>query len=115
MAQRTIEVNGKSYVVGCEDGQEDHLAALARAVDARAREAARDAGSLGETRIMLMAALVLADDLAAAEARAAEAVARATGLEDRLERSDSIALAALEAAAQKIEAMASRQGTASEA
>ena len=36
MAQLTIHVNAKPYVVGCEDGEEDHLKALASLLDARA-------------------------------------------------------------------------------
>ena len=31
MAQITIDINGKPYVVGCEDGQEAHLTEIAGA------------------------------------------------------------------------------------
>ena len=64
MAQVTIEVNGRPYMVGCEDGQEPRLTELARSVDAQVRQVARDVGPLGETRLMLMGALVMADDIA---------------------------------------------------
>src|SRR5476649_2232788 len=63
MAQVTIEVNGRPYVVGCEDGQERRLCELAASVDAQVRQVARDVGPLGETRLMLMGALVMADDI----------------------------------------------------
>ena len=42
MAQVTIEVNGRDYVVGCEDGQERRLAELAASLDAQIRQVARD-------------------------------------------------------------------------
>ena len=64
MAQLTVEVNGRPYVVGCEDGQEARLRELAAAVDTQVRQVARDVGLLGETRLMLMGALVMADEMA---------------------------------------------------
>ena len=106
MAQLTVHVNAKPYVVGCEDGEEAHLRALAAGIDAKAREAAPGAGQLGETRIMLLAALVLADELSEATARVAAAEGQLATLEDERRRADAKAVAALEAAVQKIEAMA---------
>ena len=35
MAQVTIKLNGFSYTVGCEDGQEQHLLAMADQVESR--------------------------------------------------------------------------------
>ena len=60
MAQVTIEVNGRDYAVGCEDGQEGRLTQLAATVDAQVRQVAHDVGSLGEPRLILMGALVMA-------------------------------------------------------
>ena len=105
MAQVTIEVNGRPYVVGCEDGQELRLAELARSVDAQVRQVARDVGPLGETRLMLMGALVMADDIA--ELRGQVEALRAQLAEVRAEqgRAELAAVAALEAAAARIEAI----------
>jgi cell division protein ZapA len=108
MAQLTIQVNGKPYVVGCDDGQEAHLMALAAIIDAKVREADPGGGQLGETRLMLMATLELADELGGAKAGLAAAQAEAARLGAELEGADAKAVAALEAAAQKIEAMATR-------
>ena len=58
MSQVTIEVNGRPYVVGCEDGQERRLTELAAQLDAQVRQVAMDVGPLGETRLILMGALV---------------------------------------------------------
>ena len=63
MAQVTIEVNGHPYVVGCEDGQEPHLRELAKLFDVQVRQVSSDVGQLGETRLFLMASLLMADDL----------------------------------------------------
>ena len=44
MAQLTIDVNGRPYVVGCEDGQEDRLMELARMFDRHVRDVGREVG-----------------------------------------------------------------------
>ena len=106
MAQLTIEVNGRPYVVGCEDGQENRLKILAGLIDAQVRQVGQEVGQLGETRLMLMGALLLADDLTDTKARLAAAeteIAKVTGL---LGHAEEAAVAALEAAAEKIEAIA---------
>jgi len=73
MAQISIEVNGRPYAVGCEDGQEAHLLELARLFDHQVRQVSQDMGQLGDTRLFLMGALLLADELADARARLAQA------------------------------------------
>ena len=106
MAQVTIEVNGRPYVVGCEDGQERRLTELAATVDAQVRQVAMDVGPLGETRLILMGALVMADEIAELR-REIEALKTQIGdmaaAQGRVERA---AVAALDAAAARIEAMA---------
>jgi cell division protein ZapA len=106
MAQVTIGINGRDYVVGCEDGQEKRLAELAASVDAQVRQVARDVGSLGETRLMLMGALVMADDIA--ELRGEVETLKAQLAEQKAERgrAELAAVAALDAAAARIERLA---------
>jgi cell division protein ZapA len=106
MAQLTIEVNGKPYVVGCEDGQEQHLRDLAALFDDQVRLIASDVGSLGETRLFLMGALMLADELADVKTRLAHLQSDHARLQADQGRSDVKAVAALEAAAKRIEALA---------
>jgi cell division protein ZapA len=63
MANVDVDVAGRRYTVACHEGEEDHLRGLAATVDRRARDAAQALGSLTETRQLLFAALLLADDL----------------------------------------------------
>ena len=63
MAQVSIQVNGYGYILGCADGEEDHLRALAADIDRRIDALKAQAGPSGEARLLLMAALVLADEL----------------------------------------------------
>jgi cell division protein ZapA len=55
MAQITIDINGKPYVVGCEDGQEAHLTEIAGVFDQQVRQIAGEVGTLTEARLFLMA------------------------------------------------------------
>src|SRR5687767_110952 len=63
MASIDVEVAGRRYDVACRDGEEEHLRALAAVVDRRAHDAAAALGGLTETRQLLYAALLIADDL----------------------------------------------------
>ena len=106
MAQVTIHINGKPYAIGCEDGQERHLAELAALFDHQVRQVSQDVGQLGETRLFLMGALLLADELAETRQRllaAQDAIARAEAEHTRLEVK---AVSAIEGAAKRIEKLA---------
>lgn len=59
MAQVALSIGGRRYDLACRDGEEDRLRALAALVDRKAQ----DAGQANEVRQLLMAALLLADEL----------------------------------------------------
>ena len=103
MAQVTIGVNGRDYVVGCEDGQEARLFELAASVDAQVRQVARDVGPLGEARLMLMGALVMADDLAELRAEIEQLKSKLAEVQVERSRVELAAVAALDAAAARID------------
>lgn len=106
MAQVTLSVNGRPYVVGCEDGQEAHLTELARLFDAQVRQVSQEVGQLGETRLFLMAALLLADELTDLRGRHAGLQSEHARLQAEAGGIESRATAALEAAARRIEKLA---------
>jgi cell division protein ZapA len=106
MAQVTIDVNGRPYQVGCEDGQEAHLRDLAAVIDRQVRQVAEDVGQLGETRLLLMSALLMADELAEARGRLTALSAEVARLQGDHDRVEARAVAALDGAAQKIEQLA---------
>lgn len=72
MAEVTVEVAGRSYRLGCDDGEEQHLSALAARIDAEARRISKGMNQMAEGRLMLMAALLVADKLHEAEAQITE-------------------------------------------
>lgn len=106
MAQLNVEVNGRPYAVGCEDGQEGHLMELARLFDHQVRQVSQDMGQLGDTRLFLMGALLLADELYDARNRLASLQAEVGRLQADRARVETKAVTALESAAAKIERLA---------
>jgi cell division protein ZapA len=63
MAQVSLQINGYGYILGCADGEEDRLFALAADLDRRIAEIKASSGPGGEARLLLMAALLLSDEL----------------------------------------------------
>jgi cell division protein ZapA len=73
MAQVTLRINGYAYVIGCKDGEEQHLEAMAAEVNRRIDGVRAAAGPSGEARMLVMASLLMADDLFDTRARLQEA------------------------------------------
>jgi cell division protein ZapA len=66
MSQVIATIAGRQFRLACEDGQEDHLQALAKDIDQRIIDLRRKFGEIGDTRLTVMAALMVADELAEA-------------------------------------------------
>jgi len=104
MGQVNLTVNGRPFAVTCDDGQEGRIRRLGQYVDAKVAEFVGNIGQVGEARLLLLAALVIADELADANealrlersgTRAAEAVAAsdpsASGINGIAQRVEAIA------------------------
>jgi len=63
VAQVTVKINGYSYTLGCEDGQETHLTNMATDVQSRVDSIKALGGHSGEGRLLALAALLMADEL----------------------------------------------------
>src|SRR5271165_3793288 len=63
MAQVTLRINGYAYTLGCQDGEEAHLQAMAAELDRRIESVKASAGPSGEARMLVIAALLMADDV----------------------------------------------------
>lgn len=66
MAQVKLEIGGRSFVVSCQNGEEEHIGKLGAMVDAKAR-ATGDPARLTESRMLLFTSLFLADELHSAK------------------------------------------------
>ena len=61
MSNVTLQIGGRSYIVACAEGEEAHVEGLGQLIDGKARELG--ASSHNEVRLLLFAALLLADEL----------------------------------------------------
>jgi cell division protein ZapA len=110
-----VLLNGRAYTVACDQGEEDHVRELGEFLDKRVRELAKTVGQAGDARLLLMAGLVVADELNEALARLEERDSEIAVLKARLEEPPDVVEKAedrtaevLESAAVRIEAIASR-------
>ena len=67
MSQVEITINGRQYRVSCEDGQEEHLTELAKYFDGKMHGLIEEVGQIGDTSLMVMAGLLIADELSDAK------------------------------------------------
>ncbi len=99
MGQVVVQIAGRTYRMNCGEGEEPHIENLARQVEAKIEELRGAFGEIGEQRIVVMAALTMADELFAARERIAV-------LEAQTEENDTLVerlTQGLEAAAARVE------------
>jgi cell division protein ZapA len=63
MAEVAISVNGRAYRFQCGDGEEERLKELASYVKSRMDGIKQEHASISDDRLLLMTALLIADDL----------------------------------------------------
>ena len=115
MGQVTVQINERAYTVACGDGEEAHLKDLAAHINRHMSELAREVGQVGETRLLLMASLLVADELSEARQKIdileveiqALSNARSSALE-RSREAEGLLADMLDAAARRIEDLSKR-------
>jgi cell division protein ZapA len=92
MSQVSVTIDGRKYRLACNEGEEARLETLAGMIDEKIGEMRLSFGEIGDQRLVIMAALTIADNLTEArEAADAErnrseaAEQRAQGLASRLD------------------------------
>lgn len=63
MSEVSISINGRSYDIGCDDGQEGHIIELASYIDYKFQQIARSGAALNEMHLMVLTSLMLTDEL----------------------------------------------------
>ncbi len=63
MGQIHVKVGGHSYPLACRDGEENRLNRLAALLDEKTRELTTALGPMSEPRMLLMAGILIADEL----------------------------------------------------
>ena len=98
----TIRLNGTPYQIGCGPGEEARIESLGKEIDEILQSLIGSVGQIGEARLLAMAALILADRTNEAPQPAAN------GGEDKAGNDEDAAAAALDRAADRILALASK-------
>jgi len=112
MSEVTATIAGRQFRLACADGEEEHLQALAADLDCRIVDLRARFGEIGDTRLTVMAALTIADELGEALSRvrageeeiAALNDARAAAA-DRAKAASSAVVHAFNSAAERIEGL----------
>jgi len=91
-----IKIGGRTFEVACQPGEEAFLRSASEMLDVEAQDLMAQIGRMPESRMLLMAGLMLADRTAAVEDKIAEAQATMARMEQELEAAKSAALAASE-------------------
>ncbi len=120
MAQVSVTINGRQYRMACDDGQEDHLARLAHELDQRIARLRTDFGEIGDMRLTVMAALIVADELSEQAQRQRRLEDELMALQDarmvaadRTKATEAAIVAAFNSAAERIEKIAKTLNSAS--
>jgi cell division protein ZapA len=115
MAQVNVTINGREFRMACDDGQEAHLIKLAETLDQRIGKLRASFGEIGDTRLTVMAALTLADELTEALGKLARLEPEFATLHDasvasadRAKATQAAVVAALNASAERIETLTRR-------
>jgi cell division protein ZapA len=115
MPQVSVTINGRQFRMACEDGEEGHLTKLAEDLDARITRLRGRFGEIGDTRLTVMAALTLADELSEVRQKLQRLEPEVANLQnasvasrDDSEATQTAIIAALNAAAERIEDLTKR-------
>lgn len=115
MGQVKVSINDRSYTVACGDGEEGHVRDLAGHINKHVTSLAQEVGQVGDARLLLMAGLLIADELSEALQKTkmleqeieAMSGTRASALDRTREAEDSLA-DVLDTAARRIEDLSKR-------
>jgi cell division protein ZapA len=113
MGQVTVTIDGKSYRMACDDGQESHLEGLAADFDGRVQRLRSSFGEIGDMRLTVMAAITTTDEMMELRRKLSQAEeelirhreAAATAKDDEFDR-DRRTAEAVAALAERVERIA---------
>ena len=103
MSHVNVTINGRQYRMACEDGQEEHLGKLADDFDQRIAALRANFGEIGDMRLTVMAAMMVADELSGTAGRLEDLERERDGLREHGAATQSAVIAALNAASERIE------------
>lgn len=110
MPHVSVTIAGRQYRMACDEGQEEHLVRLAQDIDSRISQLRVAFGEIGDQRLVVMAAITIADELAEARNRIRALESDIEGQRDarasaiaRIEASETDVARTIEEVAERIE------------
>ena len=103
MPEVTIHIGGRSFEVACQDGEEHFLHSAAKMLDDEAQALAAQIGRLPETRMLLMAGLLLADKTANLGERLSKAEQEIKSLRSELDQKRNVPSEPFEPVIERVE------------
>jgi cell division protein ZapA len=104
MSQVSVTIDGRKYRLACNEGEEARLESLAGLIDGKIGEMRASFGEIGDQRLVIMAALTIADNLTEAR-EAAEAERKRS---EAAERRVNAMASTLDELGSRIESIATR-------
>ena len=116
MGKVSVDINGRKYAMGCEDGEEERLLRLGQKLDDRVSKMANQFGQIGDLKLLVMAGITMMDEVEdTMENLDVRVDARAAGLRKERDaaklasaKSEAEAAKALNAAAERIAVLAEK-------
>lgn len=105
MAEVTITLNGRTYRLECDDGEEEHLLSLSDMVGQRLDGLRKQFGQVGDDRLLLMTALMVADELSEAERKLARIEQDKASADEQVKSAEAKVADQIAAAADRIEVL----------
>jgi cell division protein ZapA len=111
MGQVVVKINSRDFSLNCDDGQEPRIRRLAQYVDSKVAEFVKTNGQVGEARLILLAAILLADELSDANEALQRERAAKTDIKGDAPDTTAGAASSIRDIAQRIESIAAGRET----
>jgi cell division protein ZapA len=108
MSQVNVTIAGRTFRMACGDGEEAHLEGLAVQVDQKIAELRLSFGEIGDQRLTVMAAIMIADELAESRRKIAALEASLTELREASMNAEDISASWVKAVAETLDRAAAR-------
>jgi cell division protein ZapA len=104
MSQVSVSIDGRKYRLACNEGEEARLESLAGLIDQKIGEMRKTFGEIGDQRLVIMAALTLADNLTEARDEAMTQRKRSEEADERV----SALVSTIDQLGSRLESLAAR-------
>ncbi len=111
MAEVNLAINGRNYGIACDDGQEKRVRDLGYYVDQRMKEIARAGAANNDAHLLVLTALMLADEIFDLREENTELGSKASET-DEIREDDILMSRAIDNLAERIDLIAGRIGKA---